>query len=832
VYDPSHLPDEEKARRRRGGRPLGRDHFGKSVANALEFSFTRMSRSRLRANWSHCLLRTTLRKSSSRLPAAILAAAVLACHPALAQSNHAWTVQGIFGHMGRLAGDPPSGISWSPDGKHATWIDGNGDLMEIEPPGVKPKRLIPYARISSLLNANLSESARSHRSRYDEPDYIWAPDSEHLLFDTNGELWLYDLKTAASAQVGNTGMQSGDDPKFSPNGQYVSYVEDHNLFVQRAEGPSSPLALTQSHEKALLNGEVDWVYLEELDVRSNYFWSPDSTEIAYLQMDERAVPEYPIVDWIPVHAVVEEQRYPQPGDPNPTVRVGVVAAIGGPTHWIKVPMDLGNDYIPRFGWVNPRVVWIETLSRNHQHLNLWFADAHTGQIRLVLQQSEPKYFNTTYDITFAGDHQFFVLSWRDGHTHMYRYSFDAANPLGSEAKLLNQVERGDYEVLDLKAVDAGTQTIWYLSNEGDSRQQQVWAVQFDGSRRRQLTQAPGYHEVDFPAHGGAFIDTYSNLLQPPSVAACYPQADASVPAEAVTCTNFWESARLPGPPIVPPETLELTAADGRTTLYGTLLLPRGKAATHSVPLIVNPYGGPGVDSLRDRWGDKQFLFDQLLAEHGFAVMHVDNRGMANRGREFEQVCYHNFGPPQFADQMASIDQVLRRYPQLDPHRLGWWGWSWGGSFTLFALSHSDSFLAGVAGAPVTNWRDYDSIYTERYMGLPSENAQNYRDDSAVTSAANLHGRILILHGTGDDNVHLENDTQFIQKLIEAGIPYDYNIFPRQLHGVTGTNNQTQLFGAVLEHFERYLMPGTEKPEADGTTAHRWFRDMRSRGNRY
>jgi dipeptidyl-peptidase-4 len=259
----------------------------------------------------------------------------------------------------------------------------------------------------------------------------------------------------------------------------------------------------------------------------------------------------------------------------------------------------------------------------------------------------------------------------------------------------------------------------------------------------------------------------------------------------------------------------LTAADKTTKLYGTLLLPPGEPAPHSVPLIVNPYGGPGVDSARDKWGEKRFLFDQLLAEHGFAVLHVDNRGMAGRGREFEQVAYHNFGPPQFADQMASIDQVLTRYPQLDPHRLGWWGWSWGGSFTLFALSHSDSFLAGVAGAPVTDWRDYDSIYTERYLSLPSDDAQNYHDDSDVTSAADLKGHILILHGTGDDNVHIENDTQYIQKLIEAGVPYDYNIYPRKTHSVSGVDDQTELYNKVLEHFEMYLKskPAAAPPAA-------------------
>jgi dipeptidyl-peptidase 4 len=720
--------------------------------------------------------------------------------PLCAQSDHPWTIQEIFGHPGELTGDTPEGISWSPDGKAATWIDGNGDLVEIEPPDAKPRRLIAYSKIAALLNASIPERDRDHRARYDQPDYIWSPDSQHLLFDTNGSLWLFNLRTGNGVQIGNTRAMSGDDPKFSPNGQLLSYVRDGNLYVQHAEGETTPTALTNSNDPAILNGAADWVYLEELDVRSNYFWSPDSREIAYLQMDEANVPQYPLVDWIPVHATVDMQRYPQPGDPNPGVRVGIVSANGGPTRWLKIPFDSGNDYIPRFGWVNSHIVWIETLSRNHQRLDLWFADTRSGDYRRVLQQTDAKYLNMTYDVRFVGDHTFFILSWRDGHTHIYRYTFDPNNALSTLAQPANQVESGDYEVSAIKAIDENTQTLWYLSSQDDSRQQQIWSIQFDGGSRHKISEEPGFHDPVFAPQGGSFIDTWSSLLTPPTVSACF----SVIPSAPVNCTPFWNSKPISDHTLLAPQPLQLTGADKLTTLYGTLLLPPGDPAPQSVPLIVNPYGGPGSGTVKDRWGGKRFLFDQLLAEHGFAVLHVDNRGMAGRGRAFEQVAYHNFGPPQFADQMASIDEVLRQFPQIDPHRLGWWGWSWGGSFTLFALSHSNSFLAGVAGAPVTDWRDYDSIYTERYLGLPSEDAQNYHDDSDVNSAADLKGHILILHGTGDDNVHIENDTQYIQKLIEAGIPYDYNIFPRKTHSVSGPDVQTELYAKILDHFERYL----------------------------
>lgn len=727
--------------------------------------------------------------------------------PLVAQSSHPWTVAEIFGRDRVSAGEPPQGISWSPDGKRATWIDDDGNLMQIQPPAAEPQKLLPAQKITALLNATISEKDRDHRERYDEPDYIWSPDSQHLLFDTDGQLWLFDLKNTTGVQIGNTGMQSGDDPKFSPSGQYVSYVRDHNLWAQRIDGSAPPTPLTSTRDDTLLNGGIDWVYLEELDVRSNYFWSPDSKQVAYLQMNESGVPVYPLVDFNLVHATVDPQRYPQPGDPNPAVRVGVVGVNGGTTRWLRIPVSAGDDYIPRFGWLNPHVVWVETLSRSQQHSTLWFADVHTGEIRQVFTESDAKYLNTTYDVTFVDDHQFLVLSWRDGHTHIYRYTFDPANPFGAEAKLANQLESGDYEVQTVKAVDPQSQTVWYLVFDGAAGQQQVWAVQLDGSNQRQITQSPGVHDPDFAPQSGAFIDTYSTRLTPPTVASC---------SGAGVCAPFWSSKPLEGHHLLAPQSLTLTAADKTTPLYGTLLLPAGKSAPHSVPLIVNPYGGPDVGTVADSWGGPVFFFDQLLAEHGFAVLHVDNRGMGGRGRDFEQACYHSFGPPQFADQMASVDQVLRQYPELDPHRLGWWGWSWGGSFTLFALSHSESFLAGVSVAPVTDWRDYDSIYTERYMGLPSEDANNYREDSDVTSAANLHGHLLLMHGTGDDNVHIEGDMQYIEQLIKAHIPYDYNVFPRKTHSISGPDDRTILFSKIVAQFERYVM----RPDTDDKPDHR------------
>jgi dipeptidyl-peptidase-4 len=718
------------------------------------------------------------------------------------------TLEQIFatGPGKEIVSTPPKGMVWSPDGTRLTYLADSGDLMQVEGATGIQSVMISKSKLASLLTKPGNEVDQDHRARYGQANYIWVPDSQHLLFDADGELWFYTLANGTAIEIAETGEGSGDDPKFSPNGKLLSYLHDRNLYLRRLQEPQTQAtALTTSKDDAILNGQVDWVYEEELDVRSNYFWSPDSKNIAYLQMYEAAVPKYPLTDWIPVHATVADQRYPQPGDPNPVVRVGIVGAGSGRTTWLRIPLDIGNDYIPRFGWINSKVVWVETLTRDHKHRNLYFADITNGQVKQMLTEPDSKFLDETYDLTFQ-DSTFLWLSWRDGHTHIYKYSFDANAPLSAEAKLEKQLTGGDFDVVSVKGIDSAKQVVYYLSDEGDAREQQVWAVKLDGTGKHQVTTKPGFHNSVFSPNAKFFTDQTSSSSTPPTVSMCRDETD---------CHVFWFAPGLAGLELVPPEQLELKAADGATTLYGTLLMPSGKAKKDSVPLIVNPYGGPGVKTLTDAWGGRGLLFDELLAQHGFAVLHVDNRGMGGRGRDFEQAAYHNFGPVQLSDQLAAVDQVLATHKDLDPKQLGWWGWSWGGTFTLYALSHSDRFRAGVSGAPVTDWRNYDSIYTERYMGLPVENQDGYRDNSVVNSAKDLRGRLLILHGTGDDNVHMGNTIQYIQKLLDANIPYELNLYPRKTHSVNG--EQLQVHEEVLRHFEMYLgknSPGQKFDEED------------------
>ena len=727
------------------------------------------------------------------LSAAALAAASLLSTAGAQTSSKPLTVSAIF-HDPTLLPEEPGGMTWAPDGTRMSYFDADGNLMSAEGGTGQTSMLVPKEKIGSMHSSNATEQDKDHRSRYNQASYVWAPDSQHLLFDANGALFLYTLRNGIGVAIAETGMASGDDPKFAPDGTAVSYIRDRDLYVRRLPSTQPAVRLTMSRDPAVLNGVVDWLYLEELDVRSNYFWSPDSKSIAYLQMNEAAVPQYPITDWIPTHATAEQQRYPQPGDPNPAVRVGVANPATGHTAWMRVPLDSGNDYIPRFGWLNRRTLWIETLTRDHKHRRLYFADSATGTARLALEEADDKFLDDDYDVTVSGPHILWT-SWRDGHTQIYLYSYDEANPMASEAKLVRQLTKGTGDVVAVKGVDTAAGLVYYLSNESDPREQQAWSVKLDGSDAKQVTTAPGKHKPEFSPNTRFYFDSLSTTTKPPAVSMCR-MVDAA-------CKAFWQPKLNPQYALSEPRQLTLKASDG-TTLYASLTLPAGQLAKGSVPLINNPYGGPHVQVVENAWAGRSGMFDQLLAEHGFAVLHVDNRGTGGRGRSFAQAAYHNFGPVQLEDQLAAMDQVLSQFPELDATRQGWWGWSWGGTFTLYAMTHSDRFKAGVAVAPVTDWRNYDSTYTERYMSRPVDNPDQYRNFSVVNTAEKLQGRLLLVHGTGDDNVHLENTVQFVQKLIDADLPYDLQIYPRKTHSIAGEEARTHLYNRILAQFEAYL----------------------------
>jgi len=743
--------------------------------------------------------------------------AATAQESAPAQSGQKLTIEAIYADGGIL-GRAPESVQWSPDGSKVSYVqrDDSGDhgaLYYIDLATGKPAVLVSSEKLSSLAPPSSSikdERQKENAQRYAVAAYHWSPDSKHLLFDSLGQLWLYSLDSGTAVQV-TSSADPAIDPKFSPDGERLAYVRKHDLYVRNVKRGQEE-ALTRDGNENLLNGEVDWVYLEELYTRSNYFWSPDGKSIAFLQMNEKEVPTYPIVDWIPTHPTVDMEKYPKAGDPNPVVRIGVVASSGGKVRWISAgggksgDLPLGNDpnvLIPRFGWVRDGLLWAMALNRLQTRLDIYFIDVQSGRSQRVLTETTDVWIDMHPEVDFkllsSGD-RFLWTSWRDGHYHIYLYKFDKQNPLAAEAKLVAQLTHGDWEVESINGVDEALGLVYFTANEGDWRQSNVFAVGLDGQNFHRVSKENGVHNAQFgSAKSKSYVDNYSALMTPPRMSLCTTDG---------ACTEFWQSHSMEGYNLIAPKPVEFTAADGRTKLLGTLLLPDSgpMMANGKAPLILNPYGGPGAQNVRDTWGGANFLFDQILARRGFAVLVVDNRGMANRGSEFAKPVKLHLGPVEFDDQMAALKQALERYPQLDGSRLGFWGWSYGGYFTLYTLGKTDVFKAGISVAPVTDWRNYDSIYTERYMGLPKDNEDGYRKSSPVNFAGDLKGNLLEVHGTSDDNVHVQNTIQMDNAFINAGKRFQLMLYPRKTHGIAGKAARTDLFHRIEDHFEQNLAP--------------------------
>ena len=727
------------------------------------------------------------------------------------------TIEDIHAEGG-LLGRAPESLEWAPDGSRVAFVqrDDSGEkgaLYYVDADHPKPAVLVSSEKLSSLAPpiSNIKDERQKEAiQRYSVAAYHWSPDSKKLLFDSMGQLWLYSLDNGTAVQITSSNDPSVD-PKFSPDGSRIAYVRKHNLYSRDVSGGREE-ALTRDDDPNLLNGEVDWVYEEELYTRSNYFWSPDGKQIAFLQMNEKPVPDYPITDWIPVHSKVDQQKYPQPGDPNPVVRLGVVGSGGGKTKWLSAGgvnsgVPLGGDsnvYLPRFGWVRPGIVWAMALNRAQDRLDLYFIDVKSGKSQLMMSESSDAWIDlhpeTEFELLRSGD-RYLWTSWRDGHYHIYLYQFDNQDPLSGPATMVQQLTHGDWDVESIDGIDEKQGVVYFIANEGDWRQANLYAVGLDGKNFRRVSPEGGAHKATFdPANAKYYVDTYSSLTTPPVMSFCKTGGE---------CNAFWKPRSLAQYNLPTPKKVEFTAADGTTKLLGTILLPTGgpMIANGKAPLIVNPYGGPGAQTVRDSWGGGSYYFDCILARQGFAVLHVDNRGMANRGKAFALSLRHNFGQNELADQIAAVKQALEQFPQVDANRLGFWGWSYGGYFTLYTMTHTDMFKAGVAVAPVTDWRLYDSIYTERYMGLPKDNEAGYKKSSPVNFAADLRGNLLEVHGTSDDNVHFQNTVQMVNALIDAGKQFDLMIYPRKTHGIAGKAARTHLFHLIDNHFEETLAPG-------------------------
>jgi dipeptidyl-peptidase-4 len=565
----------------------------------------------------------------------------------------------------------------------------------------------------------------------------------------------------------------------------VSFVRKHNLFVVSV-ADKKERAVTNGGTEEIRKGELDWVYPEELDLKTAYWWAPDSSKIAFLEFDERKVSKYPLVDFASYEGEAEEERYPVAGGNNPVVHVYTVNVSGGEAKLMDTGAEM-NQYIPRVDWLrDSKRVAIQRLDRPQTQLELLLADAGTGKSVVLLTEKDAYWINVADDLYFLKDGKRFLWSSeRSGYRHLYLYGLDGKETM--------QLTKGEWEVTGLEGVDEAKGIVYFNATEKTPIERHLYRVSLDGKGFARITKQDGVHTIQLSPDAGAFVDTYSNAMTPPQQ--WVSKADGS-PAAPL---NENKVAELADYHLSPMEFVKIRTHDGME-LNAWVIKPANFDATKKYPALVYTYGGPHVQVVMNGWGGPTFLWHQMMAQKGFVIFALDNRGSAGRGHLFEEPIHLRLGAQEMSDQRDGA-AWLKGQPWVDAGRIGIWGWSYGGHMTLHAMFEDpEDFKAGFAGGPVSDWRYYDTIYTERYLGLLPQNQESYKESSPIEKAQQLRGKLLIAHGTGDDNVHFANTLSVVNKLIEHGKYVEVLPFPGRGHGVSDPPARIVLMNRVTQFF--------------------------------
>jgi len=615
---------------------------------------------------------------------------------------------------------------------------------------------------------------------FEYDSFQWAKDSRHLVFQTHfkpiyrnsgtADYFVYTLADH-SLQLAASGARTAE---LSPNGMMLGYERDGDMYVEDL-AKKQQTRLTSDATAHVYNGHFDWVYEEEFGLVQAWNWSPDNRYIAYWQVNESKEPTIQLSDYAGRHPAWDSIRIPQPGDSNPTVKIGVVNVSTGSKIWLD-PGLTGEYYVPRIYWTSrPDTLAMVTLDRRQQVMTLFFFDVRSGGKRMVMRDSSrtwidvSDFYAAVQDLMSfpAGLTQFFWLSDRDGFQHIYRYDYSG--------KLLDQVTRGKLSVTQIRGIDPKRRVIYYSSTEASPLQRQLYTIDFDGRHERRLTTGDGVHDIDMSPNAKYYLRTYSSIADPGGVDVWTSAGKKLRTLVDNHALRQWLTSHV----YSTPQLFTFTTSDG-VKLDGSMVRPSPFDSTRKYPVVFAIYGGPGSQAVFDSFDSSPIT--QWLAQQGFIIVNVNNRGSNNYGSAFMKVVYRDLGKWESHD-FAETAKHLAKMPYVDARHIGIIGTSYGGYSTVFTMeSYPDLFTVGVANSPVTDWRLYDSIYTERYMGLLGENEAGYDSSSAVLHAAKLDGHLLVIHSMMDDNVHPQNTMQLLTAMTAAGKDVALRIYPPGRHG--------------------------------------------------
>ena len=725
--------------------------------------------------------------------------AALAAAPASAERL---TLDRIHGEPS-LAGPGVKTLKVSPDGERVTFLRGRDDnqfqqdLWEYNMKDKTTRRLVDSKKLVPNEELSLEEKARRERARTASLSgiitYSWSPDGKQLLVPIAGDLYLVDVARPDAARK----VASGNvlDPKISPKGRYVSFVRNQNLVVIDLK-TGAERQLTQDGKGTVHNGEAEFIAQEEMDQTTGYYWAPDDSAIAYKRYDEAPVPVARRFEIFADRTEVIDQHYPAAGDPNVLVDLFIVS----PDTGVSRKIDLGSEkdiYLVRADWsADGKTLAYQRQTRDQKRLDLVAVDAASLAQRTLLTETSPTWVSIHNDLRFLKNRPAFIwASERSGRNHLYLYDLNG--------KLINPISSGEWGVDNVLAVDEKAGKVYVSSNRDAVIDKQTYALALNGSsanKPARISKGDGWHEAAFAGNGKIFVDTYSSPTTPPQVS--IRRADGAM-VEWLQHNEL--NANHPFakylPDLLPTEFGTIKAHDGQTLHY-SMIKPADFDASKKYPVFLFTYGGPHSQRVTRTWGN---YFDQYMAQQGFVVFRLDNRGSSRRERQFTDVIYNNLGKNEVEDQVTGIDWLAQQ-SFVDPKRVGVFGWSYGGFMTLRLLAAaSDKIAMGVSVAPVTDWSLYDTHYTEQFVGAtPKSDPDAYARSGVFAHLDGLKSPLLLIHGMADDNVLFTNSTRLIDELVKRNVQFDLMTYPGAKHGISGRTSQRHVFGLIEAFFKKNL----------------------------
>ncbi|NEV94419.1 S9 family peptidase [Psychroflexus sp. YR1-1] len=626
----------------------------------------------------------------------------------------------------------------------------------------------------------------------DETKALLGTDVESIFRrSTKGIYYVYDLETKTLTQIDDVKIQS---PTFSPNGKKVGYVKDNNIFYKNLETNTTVKVTTDGEKNKIINGVTDWVYEEEFSFVRAFEWNPGGTKIAYLKFDETKVPEFSMdlygIYGEDLYPTQEVFKYPKAGEDNAKVSLHLYDLDSNTNSAINLEVP---EYLPRLKWTEDENLFsVQSLNRHQNELKLYFVDADTKEARLVLTEKDKAYVDVTDDLTFLNNNSFIWTSEKDGWKHIYHYAEDGS--------LINQVTSGAWEVTNYYGFDDKSGRIYFQSTEQGSVNRDVYSVLANGKNKVRLTQNTGTNRADFSADYTYFVNTFTNTTTP-AVYTLHRAKNGKLVREIKDNSALLE--KLDNYNLSPKElsTIEVNGYELNTWM----IKPPNFDPEKIYPLLMFQYSGPGSQSVSNTFFGTNDYWYQMLAQQGYIVACVDGRGTGFKGRDFKKITQEQLGKYELEDQISSA-KLFGERDYINADRIGIWGWSYGGFMSTNAIFQAnDVFKAAIAVAPVTSWRFYDTVYTERYMTTPQENPSGYDDNSPITHVDEFDkGNYLLVHGSGDDNVHVQNSMQLIEALVQANKQFDWRIYPDKNHGIYGGNTRLHLYTLMTNFIKENL----------------------------